>query len=235
LAFFFKLGTNHRVLHNILLAFNQTHYQSSTLYVQSITRFYNHKSQSRQTKRFPPIQIFQIMSYQPSTTDTIKDSISTAYATVSETVLPSSSTPASDSNDRESRSRQQRNGEEERGLKEDYQGQECRKGDYKDQLNEAARGDSPWNKYDDRRGKGTEEGEGGGFVEKVYSYIPGTASSQASQQSPASAELGSTRRKVRDDGTPPTRPENDVQVEEFLRRQYKSKGGQGMENVRDNN
>jgi hypothetical protein len=41
----------------------------------------------------------------------------------------------------------------------------------------------------------------------------------------------STTHDIKDDGIPPTRPQNDTQVEEFLRKQYKSQSGADMAEV----
>lgn len=53
------------------------------------------------------------------------------------------------------------------------------------------------------------------------SYIPGVLAAQSIIQGKKGATA--TEPKVEDVGKPPTRPENDVQVEEFLKEQYRSK------------
>jgi hypothetical protein len=60
---------------------------------------------------------------------------------------------------------------------------------------------------------------------KVCSYIPGVSSLQKS-----AFEQGEPEKDVKNDG-PPNRPEHDVQIEQFLRKQYHSMSGEGMPNV----
>jgi len=95
-------------------------------------------------------------------------------------------------------------------FKKDAHGNTVKKGDLKDKLNESALGGSP----------GREES----FVEKVCSYIPGVSKLQQ-----AVFEQGDAEVATKLEG-PPTRPDHDVQVEEFLRNQYLSKSGDGMPN-----
>lgn len=52
------------------------------------------------------------------------------------------------------------------------------------------------------------------LINEVLSYIPGVGTEQAT------SNHGSENGQVKDNRTPPTRPDNDVQVEEFLRGQY---------------
>jgi len=88
----------------------------------------------------------------------------------------------------------------------DAHGNPFRKGDFKDQLNAAATGTKP---------KGEEGGDG--LVEKGVSALQEAAFEQGPEHSNSSSGNGSAS----DNGTP-VRPDNDVQVEEFLRAQYKS-------------
>ena len=60
---------------------------------------------------------------------------------------------------------------------------------------------------------------------KVCSYIPGVSSFQKSL-----FQQGQPEKDFKNDG-PPNLPENGVQVEEFLRKQYHSMSGEGMPNV----
>ncbi|TVY33171.1 hypothetical protein LSUB1_G008390 [Lachnellula subtilissima] len=103
-----------------------------------------------------------------------------------------------------------------RNFKKDEHGNTVKKGDYKDKLNEAA------------MGRETNEE---GLVEKVCSYIPGVSTLQQ-----AAFEQGPPTEETKNSG-PPNRPDHDVQVEEFLRKQYHSKSGDGMPDLdkRDGN
>ncbi|KAG9235109.1 hypothetical protein BJ875DRAFT_459992 [Amylocarpus encephaloides] len=92
----------------------------------------------------------------------------------------------------------------------DTEGNVFKKGDYKHQLNEAAHGGP----------KKPEES----YVEKVMSRIPGVRSIQQHTLNQGSASTDAAKRG------PPDRPNNDVQVEEFLRKQYHSKSGDVMPN-----
>lgn len=78
----------------------------------------------------------------------------------------------------------------------------------KDKLNEAAFG-------------GPKEPEPG-YVEKACSYIPGVSKLQQ-----VAYDQGEPENDVKATG-PPERPEHDVQVEQFLRKQYHSKSGNNM-------
>ncbi|RDW68424.1 hypothetical protein BP5796_09081 [Coleophoma crateriformis] len=122
------------------------------------------------------------MSSQPSTVDTVKNTASSAYKTVANVVQPSQD------------SRPQ--GPE---LTKDAQGQACKKGDYKDQLNQATMNKQPQEKE--------------GYIEKGVSKLQQLAFKQ-----------GPEATKPKDDGTPPTRPDHDTQVEEFIRSQYMTQG-----------
>lgn len=59
---------------------------------------------------------------------------------------------------------------------------------------------------------------------KALSWIPGVSALQKStlEQGP---EDNNT---VKDNGAPPTRPEHDVPIEQFLRKQYHSRSGEGI-------
>ncbi|TVY36329.1 hypothetical protein LOCC1_G007916 [Lachnellula occidentalis] len=100
-----------------------------------------------------------------------------------------------------------------RNFTKDAHGNTVKKGDYKDKLNEAA------------MGRDTNEV---GLVEKVCSYIPGVSTLQQ-----AAFEQGPPKEENKDSG-PPNRPDHDVQVEEFLRKQYRSKSGDGMPDLDKN-
>lgn len=78
-----------------------------------------------------------------------------------------------------------------------------KKGDYKDQLSEAAMIGPPERQET--------------IVEKVLSYIPAVE-----------ALRGESESKGEERGGPPDRPDHDVQVEQFLRKQYHSRAGEGM-------
>jgi len=88
--------------------------------------------------------------------------------------------------------------------------------------------------YKDRLDKAAYEYEGHNappknetLVKKASSYIPGLSS--LTGQTPSSETT--SRQGPMDEGKPPTRPDHDVQVEEFLKGQYKSKSGDAMPNV----
>ncbi|RAL59918.1 hypothetical protein DID88_000545 [Monilinia fructigena] len=86
----------------------------------------------------------------------------------------------------------------------DSHGNKFRKGDYKDKLNQAAFGGPP------------EKEES--LTEKGISTL---------QKS--TLEQGPEDRTVKDNGLPPTRPEHDVPIEQFLRKQYHSRSGMGFQ------
>ncbi|KAE8452470.1 hypothetical protein EG329_000372 [Mollisiaceae sp. DMI_Dod_QoI] len=89
-------------------------------------------------------------------------------------------------------------------FKKDAHGNTVKKGDLKDKLNEAAFG-------------GPKEPEQT-YVEKGVSKLQQLA-----------YEQGESEKDVKPSG-PPNRPEHDIQVEQFLRKQYHSKSGEGMPN-----
>jgi len=135
------------------------------------------------------------MSHQPSTLDNVKDTALSAYNTVTSSIDPSQ--------------QQERSGPKPgHKIVKDDQGTPCKKGDFKDQLNKAARGEPH-----------TEQKEES-YIQKGISALQQTMFGQGPEPK---QENG-----VVDDGTPPTRPDHDVQVEEFLRKQYKSKNGAGV-------
>ncbi|KAA8574940.1 hypothetical protein EYC84_004175 [Monilinia fructicola] len=92
----------------------------------------------------------------------------------------------------------------------DSHGNKFRKGDYKDKLNQAALGGPP------------EKEES--LTEKGISTL---------QKS--TLEQGPEDRTVKDNGLPPTRPEHDVPIEQFLRKQYHSRSGDGIPNPGESN
>lgn len=57
------------------------------------------------------------------------------------------------------------------------------------------------------------------------SYIPGASTVQSAIQ--GKQGVTASEAKVEDVGKPPTRPANDVQVEEFLKEQYRSRSTDG--------
>ncbi|KAE9366142.1 hypothetical protein N431DRAFT_549121 [Stipitochalara longipes BDJ] len=95
-------------------------------------------------------------------------------------------------------------------FKKDAHGNTVKKGDLKDKLNEAAFGGPP------------EKEES--YVDKVRSYIPVVSKMQQQTSEQEEAENA-----AKHEG-PPDRPDHDVQVEQFLRKQYHSKSGDGMPN-----
>lgn len=58
-------------------------------------------------------------------------------------------------------------------------------------------------------------------LELVLSYIPGVEASETAKYE------GVAKTEVKPNA-PPNRPDHDVQVEQFLRKQYHSTAGQGM-------
>jgi len=135
------------------------------------------------------------MSHQSSTTDQLKDKAQAAYDTIARTVAPSStSTSGHDESPAEAKRRD---------FTKDSQGQECQRGDYQDQLSKAAAPKSEVQKNEDS------------LLGKVASMIPGTSKSQEpisnANEKPADSDSGGIKR-----------PDHDVQVEEFLRKQYRS-------------
>jgi len=132
------------------------------------------------------------MSHQPSTTEQLKEKAQTAYDTIARTVAPSSTEASGkDKSGAEAKRRE---------FTKDSQGQTCQRGDYQDQLSQAAESKSDLEKDEDS------------LFGKVAAMIPGASKSQASvnEESPNKDSGGIER------------PDNDVQVEEFLRKQYRS-------------
>lgn len=163
------------------------------------------------------------MSHQPSTVDNIKSGAQNAYHAV-----------AGVADEDTGRRRKQ-----ESAIVDD-QGQVCEKGSFKHQLNEAAQGSG--------RTEADVEKEEEGYLEKGESFavgvgidcwkklmteaaasIPGIATLQKSvfgvEPEP---ETKKDPNECDNSNAPPQRPVHDVQVEEFLRTQYKSKTGEGM-------
>jgi hypothetical protein len=68
------------------------------------------------------------MSRQPSTTESLKDTASSAYETIANTVAPESKKPGYDPD------------KDTANFKKDAHGNTVKKGDYKDKLNQAAMG-----------------------------------------------------------------------------------------------
>ncbi|OBT92214.1 hypothetical protein VE01_09967 [Pseudogymnoascus verrucosus] len=135
------------------------------------------------------------MSRQPSTAESLRSAASEATHTVAETLDPSE-----DKNP--SKWRQEESLDGSRRLP--SQGVS-----YKEQLDEAATSEQ----------KGSEEEES--IVERAASCILGASTVQSVIQ--GKQEASTSEAKVEDVGKPPTRPENDVQVEEFLKEQYRSR------------
>ncbi|KFZ09978.1 hypothetical protein V502_08393 [Pseudogymnoascus sp. VKM F-4520 (FW-2644)] len=135
------------------------------------------------------------MSRQPSTVESLRYTASEAAHTVAETLDPSGEKTASKWRQEESLDGSGRPPSQD--------------GTYKEQLDEAAASGR----------KGSEEEES--IVEKATSYIPGASTVQSAIQSKQG--VTASEGKVEDVGKPPTRPANDVQVEEFLKEQYRSR------------
>lgn len=68
----------------------------------------------------------------------------------------------------------------------------------------------------------------------AISYIPGGPAVEKAIYGTSDAQINAAQGNIRDNGTPPTRPANDTQVEEFLKEQYKSKQGDLPEIGQDN-
>ncbi|KAL3423980.1 hypothetical protein PVAG01_05726 [Phlyctema vagabunda] len=85
-------------------------------------------------------------------------------------------------------------------ITKDLQGQVCEKGSFKDQLSQASQGHP--------------EPKETTYLEKALSYIPGVE--------PARAE--SQEQEPPNESRPPVRPDHDIQVEEFIRDQYRTDG-----------
>ncbi|KAI9648143.1 hypothetical protein NHQ30_002775 [Ciborinia camelliae] len=144
------------------------------------------------------------MSSQPSTLDSIKNTASSAYETVANSV---SATSPNGEYDRDP---------DKNKVGKDAHGNRFRKGDFKDKLNQAAYGGPPEKKES--------------WTEKALSWIPGISTLPKS-----TLERGPEDRTGKDDGTPPTRPEHDVPIEQFLRKQYHSRSGDGIPNPGESN
>ncbi|KFY45144.1 hypothetical protein V495_03104 [Pseudogymnoascus sp. VKM F-4514 (FW-929)] len=134
------------------------------------------------------------MSHQPSTVESLRSTASEATHTVAETLDPSEEKKSS-------KWRQEETLDGSRTLP-------SQDVSYKEQLDEAATSGR----------KNSEEEES--IVEKAASYIPGASIVQSAIQG---EQGGAEREATVDTGKPPTRPANDVQVEEFLKEQYKSR------------
>jgi hypothetical protein len=168
------------------------------------------------------------MSSQPSTGEKIKQSANSAIESVSSTA--SATDPNYDPN------------KDKNNFAKDDHGNTFKKGDYKDQLNQAAHGNlngEPEKKEESYLEKGGSsnhmhslKGRRGSWRKsklmiKVASYIPGISSLQqkAFDQGP---EEDTTTTNKPPPGPSVNRPDHDVQVEEFLRKQYQSKSDHGM-------
>lgn len=81
------------------------------------------------------------MSHQPSTTEQLKEKAQTAYDTIARTVAPSSTEASGkDKSGAEAKRRE---------FTKDSQGQTCQRGDYQDQLSQAAESKSELEKDED--------------------------------------------------------------------------------------
>jgi hypothetical protein len=87
--------------------------------------------------------------------------------------------------------------------------------DYKAKLDEAA----------NQEKSSSQEQQGGGIVDKVSQYVP-TVGRILGAQEPDQGREPSPEKNV---SGPPNRPENDAQIEEFLRDQHRSKKVVGIE------
>ncbi|KFY41471.1 hypothetical protein V494_02983 [Pseudogymnoascus sp. VKM F-4513 (FW-928)] len=135
------------------------------------------------------------MSRQPSTVESLRYTASEATHAVAETLDPSGDKSTS-------KWRQEESIESSRKIS-------SQEGGYKEQLDGAAESGR----------KGSEEDES--IVGKAVSYIPGASTVQSAiqgEQDTTVSEAG-----AEDIKKPPTRPANDVQVEEFLEEQYRSR------------
>ncbi|TVY14900.1 hypothetical protein LARI1_G008528 [Lachnellula arida] len=153
------------------------------------------------------------MSHQPSTTSQLANTASTTYNTVTSKSAPDEKKPGYDPD------------KDPRNFTKDAHGNTAKKGGYKDQLNEAAMGGEMGGEGLVEKAQRNGELRGSGELhadEIVCSYIPGVSTLQqaAFEQGPPADENKSSG--------PPNRPDHDVQVEEFLRKQYHSKSGDGM-------
>ncbi|APA09403.1 hypothetical protein sscle_05g041730 [Sclerotinia sclerotiorum 1980 UF-70] len=144
------------------------------------------------------------MSSSLSTVDSLKNTASSAYETVANSLSATSKNgeydPAQDKNN----------------VGKDAHGNKFRKGDFKDQLNQAAYGGPP------------EKEES--FTEKALSWMPGISTLQKS-----TLEQEPEDKTVKDDAVPPIRPQHDGHIEQFLRKQYHSRSGDGIPNPGERN
>ncbi|QSZ37551.1 hypothetical protein DSL72_008649 [Monilinia vaccinii-corymbosi] len=104
-------------------------------------------------------------------------------------------------------------GQDKNNVGKDVHGNKFKTGDYKDKLNRAALGGPP------------EKEES--LTEKALSWIPGITKS--------TLEQGPEDGTAKDDGLPPTRPEHDAPIEQFLRKQYHSRSGDEIPNPGQSN
>lgn len=142
------------------------------------------------------------MSDQPSKVDDIRSTASSAAHNIAETIGPSNSGD---------------NSSKKKKVITDVQGTSCEKGSFRDQLNKVAR-------------EGIrEEQKGESLIEKAMSYIPGVSTSTPSgpEHDP---KLESKDEDIHSEVVP-KRPDHDLQVEEFLKEQYRSKNGPDMPKV----
>ncbi|ESZ97285.1 hypothetical protein SBOR_2313 [Sclerotinia borealis F-4128] len=144
------------------------------------------------------------MSSQPSTIDSLKNTVSSVYETVANSVSATSQNDGYDPN------------QDKNQIGKDAHGNKFRKGDFKDKLNQAARSGRP------------EKEESS--TEKALSWTPDMGTLQKSTM-----EQGPEDTSVKGDGARPTRPEHDVPIEQFLRKQYHSRSGDGIPNPGESN
>jgi hypothetical protein len=146
------------------------------------------------------------MSNQPSSSEALKSTASSAASTVSQTVTPGD--PNYDPNkDKDNFTKD--------NFTKDVHGNTMKKGDYKDQLSAAATGGEPH--------------QPPSMAEKVLSYIPGMDSVFGEGGGKGEGGGGGEAK----DGLP-SRPAHDVQVVQLLRKQYQSKSGDGMPDPDEN-
>ncbi|ATZ50221.1 hypothetical protein BCIN_05g05920 [Botrytis cinerea B05.10] len=147
------------------------------------------------------------MSSQPSTIDQLKNTASSAYETVANSVSATSKDGVYDPD------------QDKNKVGKDAHGNKFRKGDFKDKLNQAARGVQP-----------EKEKEEASLTEKALSWIPGISALQKS-----TFEQGPEDTAMKDSEAPPVRPQHDVPIEQFLRKQYHSRSGDGIPNPGERN
>ncbi|TGO80966.1 hypothetical protein BPOR_1474g00020 [Botrytis porri] len=92
----------------------------------------------------------------------------------------------------------------------DAHGNKFRKGDFKDKLNQAACGGQP-----EKEESLTEKG--------------------VSALQKSTLEQGPDDTTVKGNEAPPVRPQHDVPIEQFLRKQYHSRSGEGIPNPKESN